>query len=163
MDTSSFLFMLTGLIVFSPTAEAWTMASKEMNVLRVFEQKISREIYGLMNGQSWRIRTNKQIQDLLQEEDIVKLIKLLRFRWHGYTGRMNNERMPKKVVTTRMEGVVKTGRPRKRWSGDVEENFNGDKKLAYSDQRPGGMKEYYIGYEGTQWIVALGEEVEDNF
>jgi len=47
--------MLTGLIVFSPKAEAWTMASEEMNVIRVFEQKISREIYCLMNGQSWRI------------------------------------------------------------------------------------------------------------
>jgi len=55
METSSFLLMLTGLIVFSPTAEAWTMASEEMNVLRVCEQKISREIYLLMNGQSWRI------------------------------------------------------------------------------------------------------------
>jgi hypothetical protein len=51
--------MLIGLIIFSPKAEAWTMASKEINVLRLFEQKISREIYGLMNGQSWRIRTNK--------------------------------------------------------------------------------------------------------
>jgi hypothetical protein len=38
--------------------------------------------------------------------------------------------------------------------------------LAYSRQRPEGMKEDYIGCEGTQWIVALEEEVEeeeDNF
>jgi hypothetical protein len=111
--------MLTGLIIFSPKAEAWTMASEEMNVLRVFEQKISREIYGLTNGQSWRIRTNKQIQDLSQEEDIVKFIKLLRFRWHGYTGEVNNERMPQKVVTTRMEGIMKRGRLWKRWSDEV--------------------------------------------
>lgn len=62
MDSSSFLLMLIGLIVFSPKAEAWTMASEVMNVLRVFEQKISREIYGLTNGQSWRIQTNKQIR-----------------------------------------------------------------------------------------------------
>jgi hypothetical protein len=87
------------------------MTSEEMNVLRVFEQQISREIYGLMNGQSWRIRTNKQIQDLSQEEDTVKFIKLLRFRYHGFTGRMNKERMPQKAVTTRMEGIVKRGRP----------------------------------------------------
>lgn len=70
--------------------------------------------------------------------------------------------MPQKIVTTRMEGVVKTGRPWKRWSGEVE-NFNGNKKLAYSDQRPEGMKEDYIGCEGTQWIVVLEEEVEDKF
>jgi len=36
---------------------------------------------------------------------------------------MNNERMPQKVVTTRMEGIMKRGRLRKRWSDEVEENF----------------------------------------
>jgi len=101
------------------------------------------------------------MQDLSQEEDIAKFVKLLRFRWHGYTGRMNNERIPQKVLTTRMEGVVKTGRPWKRWSGEVEENFNGNKKLAYSGQKPEGMKEDYIGCEATQWIVALEEKVEE--
>jgi len=50
--------MLTGLIIFSHKAEAWTVAAEETNGLRLFEHKISREIYGLMNGQSWRIRTN---------------------------------------------------------------------------------------------------------
>ena len=60
-DNSRFLLMLTGLIIFSPKAEAWKMASEEMNILRAFEKKISREVYGLMNGQSWRIQTNKQI------------------------------------------------------------------------------------------------------
>jgi hypothetical protein len=53
----------------------------------------------------------------------VKFIELLRLRWHGYTGRMNNERMPQKVVTTRMEGIMKRGRPWKRWSDEVEENY----------------------------------------
>jgi hypothetical protein len=51
--------MLTGLVILGPKAEAWTMASEEMNVLRVFEWRISREIYCLIEGQSWRIRTNK--------------------------------------------------------------------------------------------------------
>ena len=36
---------------------------------------------------------------------------------------MNNERMPQIVVTTRMEGVMKTGRPWKRCSDKVEQNF----------------------------------------
>jgi hypothetical protein len=38
--------------------------------------------------------------------------------------------------------------------------------LAYSGQRPEGMKDDYIGYEGTQQIVVLEEEVGrrmDNF
>jgi hypothetical protein len=59
MDSGSFLLMVTVLIIFSCKAEAWTVAAEETNVLRLFEHKISREIYGLMNGQSWRIQTNK--------------------------------------------------------------------------------------------------------
>jgi hypothetical protein len=36
---------------------------------------------------------------------------------------MNNERMPKKIMTTQMEGTRKRGRPRKRWIDEVEEDL----------------------------------------
>jgi hypothetical protein len=36
---------------------------------------------------------------------------------------MNNERVPKKIMTTKMEGTRKRGRPRKRWIGEVEEDL----------------------------------------
>jgi hypothetical protein len=36
---------------------------------------------------------------------------------------MNNEIMLQKVVTTRLERIMKRGRPWKRWSDKVEENF----------------------------------------
>jgi hypothetical protein len=35
---------------------------------------------------------------------------------------MNNERMPK-IMTTKMEGTEKRGRPRKRWIDEVEEDL----------------------------------------
>jgi hypothetical protein len=72
------------------------MASGEMNVLRIFERKIVRRIYGPINErESWRIRTNKEIEDILEGADIVKFIKSLRVRWCGHIERMNNERMTK--------------------------------------------------------------------
>jgi hypothetical protein len=43
------------------------MTSEEMNALRIFERKILRRIYGPINeGESWRIITNKEIEDILE-------------------------------------------------------------------------------------------------
>jgi hypothetical protein len=57
------------------------MASEEMNDLRIFKRKIVRRIYGPINeGESSRIRTNKEIEDILEGADIVKFIKYLRLR-----------------------------------------------------------------------------------
>jgi hypothetical protein len=36
---------------------------------------------------------------------------------------MNNERMTKKIMKTKMEGKRKRGRPRKRWIDEVEEDL----------------------------------------
>jgi hypothetical protein len=42
-----------------------------MNALRISERKIIRKIYGLIKeGDSWRIRTNKEIKDILQGADL---------------------------------------------------------------------------------------------
>jgi hypothetical protein len=57
------------------------MTSEEMNAFRIFERKIVRKIYGPINeGESWRIRTNKEIEDKLEGADIVKFKKPLRLR-----------------------------------------------------------------------------------
>jgi hypothetical protein len=53
------------------------MTMEETNVLRIFEQKIVRKICGRVKEESWRMRTNKEIKDILQEADIVKFTKTL--------------------------------------------------------------------------------------
>jgi hypothetical protein len=99
------------------------VTSEEMNALRIFERKIVRKIYGPINeGESWRIRTNKEIEFILEGAEIVKFIKYLRVRWCGHIERMNNERMPKKM-TTKMEGTRKKRKTRKRWIDEVEEDL----------------------------------------
>lgn len=45
----------------------------------------------------WRIRTNKEIQDILYWKDSVKFTKSLQLRWYGHV-----EIMPKQIATATM-------------------------------------------------------------
>ena len=67
-----------------------------------------------------KIRTNKEIRDILQGEVIVKFTNSPRLRWCGRVERMQNQIMRKQIATATMEGLRKRGRPRKRRRDEVE-------------------------------------------
>jgi len=46
-------------------------------------------------------------------ENIVKWIKGQKISWLGYLERMEEDRMPKKILTQEREGTRRRGRPRK--------------------------------------------------
>jgi len=52
----------------------------------------------------------------------VNWIKSLRLRLYGHTGRTNNERIPKQIMTKKNEGTQKIGRSQERWTKEVEED-----------------------------------------
>jgi hypothetical protein len=57
-------------------AETWTMSAAEENDLRVFERKAVRRIYGpVREEERWRIRSNRELEEILGGEDIVKFVK----------------------------------------------------------------------------------------
>jgi hypothetical protein len=47
----------------------------------------------------------------------------MRIRWLRHVERMSNDRIPKMVLNTKMEGDRKRGRPKKRWINDVEQDL----------------------------------------
>ena len=49
------------------------------------------------------------------EPDIVKTIKINRLRWLGHVARMEEERVPKKLLNGFPEGRRSAGRPKARW------------------------------------------------
>lgn len=102
-------------------SEAWNLLANDANKLRTFERKVIRRIYGpIQNQNGWRIRTNDEIQNILNQEDIVRFVKAQRMRWFGHVERMEEKRMPRKVLKTRMEKRRRQGRPRNRWRDEVE-------------------------------------------
>ena len=96
-------------------AEVWTMTKKEEQALLVFERKIFRRIYGPKheNGE-WKIRTNRELEEISKGENIVKWIKGQKISWLGHLVRMEEDRMPKKIFTQELEGTRKKGKTRER-------------------------------------------------
>jgi hypothetical protein len=91
------------------------------NALRVFERKVVRGIYGpVREGERWRIRSNREPEEFLRGEDIVKFVKSQRLAWLGHVERMDEERMSRKLLHGKMEGIRRRGRPKKRWLQDLE-------------------------------------------
>jgi hypothetical protein len=69
------------------------------------------------------LRSNRELEEILRGEDIVKLLKSQRLAWLGYAERMDEERMSRKALHGKMEGRRRRERPRKRWLQDFEEDL----------------------------------------
>jgi len=101
-------------------SETWTLAKSDENLLRIFERKILRKIYGpIQEGDIWRIRNNKELNRFINWEDTVKFIKARRIRRLGHVKRMEEGAMPRKMMEGRLFIGRRKGRPRLRWMDDV--------------------------------------------
>ena len=100
------------------------MTKKEEQPLLIFERKIFRKIYGpKYKNVEWKSRTNRELEEMSKEENIVKWIKGQSLSWLGHLERMEEDRMPKKIFTEELEGTRRRGRPRKGWREEVERDL----------------------------------------
>uniref|UniRef100_A0A8D8QNX5 Craniofacial development protein 2 n=1 Tax=Cacopsylla melanoneura TaxID=428564 RepID=A0A8D8QNX5_9HEMI len=106
-------------------SESWTLTKEDQERIRRFERKIIRRIYGpiRVNETEWRIRHNAEINNILNGEDIIKFVKSQRLRWFGHVQRMEEGRMPKKILNAKVYSARKKGRPRLRWMDDITKDL----------------------------------------
>ena len=91
-----------------------------IHLLRIFERKILRKIYGsIQEGDIWRIRNNEELNKSINGEDITKFIKAQRIRWLGNVNRMVVGAMQRKMMEGRPFIGRRKGRLRLRWMDDV--------------------------------------------
>ena len=101
-------------------AETWMLTAAEENVLRRFERKVLRKIYGpVVDKGVWRIRYNTELCKLMVGEDIVRFINAQRIQWLGHVERMDETAIPKRVLKGKLYATRRIGRPRIRWLEDV--------------------------------------------
>jgi hypothetical protein len=74
------------------------------------------------NGKEhWWILTNTKIYERIRKPNITEPIRLNRLRWFGHVQRMEENRIPKRVLYMNM-GTTRRGRPRNRWLDEVGED-----------------------------------------
>jgi len=80
------------------------LTKEEEQAVLIFERKIFRRIYGSKyeNGE-WKSRTNRELEEMSKGENVVKWINGQRISWLCHLERMEEDRMPKKIFTRRVE------------------------------------------------------------
>ena len=68
------------------------------------------------------ILTNKDIYTSVKKPTIIETIRLNRLRWFGHVQRMEENRIPKRVLYTNFGTTRLKGRPRNRWQDEVRED-----------------------------------------
>jgi len=72
--------------------------------------------------ENWRILTNNEIYAMVKKPTITETIRLNRLHWFGHVQRMEENRIPKKVLCMNLETTRLRSRPRNRWQDEVWEN-----------------------------------------
>jgi hypothetical protein len=82
-------------------SETWTLTKRDRKQLNVFERKVYRRILGPVHDnerEEWRILNNKEIYASVKKPTIIERIRLNRLRWFGHVQRMEEKRIPKRVL-----------------------------------------------------------------
>jgi hypothetical protein len=72
---------------------------------------------------SLRIKTNYELNELIENADKGRFIKSRRIAWLGHVIRMDDKRTPKRISEWKPTGTRIRRRPRKRWTVDIEEDM----------------------------------------
>ena len=102
-------------------AETWCIKKEDERRLLAAEMGWLR---GLLNrSRREKIRNEVTREELGQKDTIVDRIRRRRLTWYGHVIRMENERIPAKVLHGEVEGLRSRGRPRKKWIDNVLEDI----------------------------------------
>ena len=106
-------------------SETWTLTKRDRKQLNIFERKVYRRILGPVydrEKENWRILNNKEIYARVKNPTVTETIRLNRLRWFGHVQRMEENRIPKRVLYMNLGTTRLRGRPRNRWQDEVRED-----------------------------------------
>ena len=106
--------------------ETSTLTNRDRKQLNIFERKVYRRILGPVydnEEENWRILTNEGVYaNIKKKPTVTETIRLYRLRWFGHVQRMEENRIPKRVLYMNLETTRPRCRPRNRWLDEVRED-----------------------------------------
>jgi hypothetical protein len=107
--------------VVTYACETWVLKESEINELLGFERKILRKFFGpSKENDSWRMKTNEELNQLINHKSIINFIRAQRLSWLGHVERMSPNKSAKSLYLWKPLGARTVGRPKTRWEGDVK-------------------------------------------
>jgi hypothetical protein len=98
--------------------ETWSLTLREERMLRVFENRVLRRIFGLKRDEvtgDWRKLHNEELIDMFCSPNIVRMIKSRRMGWVVHVTRMEKSRGVIRVLVGKSGGNSPLGRHKRRW------------------------------------------------
>jgi len=111
--------------VLTYASETGTLTKRDREQLNVFERKVCRRILGSVydnEKENWRILTNKEMYAGVKNPTIIETIMLNRLHWFEHVRRMEENRIPKRVLYMNLETTRLQGGQRNRWQDGVRED-----------------------------------------
>jgi hypothetical protein len=102
----------------------------------VFERKILRKIFGPIKEDNaiWRIKTNKELVELIKHQNIINYVEAQRLSWFGHINRMPEISILKKIYKWKPFTSRPVGRPKSRWEDDVRNDPKNIKLIKWTEQ-----------------------------
>jgi len=91
----------------------------------VFERKILRKIFGPTKEANdiWRIKTNKELDELIKHRSIINYVKAQRLSWFGHINRMPGTSTVKRIHKWKPFTGRPAGRPKPCWKDDARDDL----------------------------------------
>ena len=91
----------------------------------MFERKILRKIFGPTKEANgiWRVKTNKELDELIKHRNVINCVKAQRLSWFGHTNRMPETGTVERIHKWKPFTGRPAGRPKSRWVDDVRNDL----------------------------------------
>jgi hypothetical protein len=102
----------------------------------VLERKILRKVFGptQKKDRSWKIKTNIELDELIQHRNIINYVKAQRLSWYGHIYRKPEISIVTKIYKWQPYITRPVGRPKHGWDDDVRNDLRKLKLLKWTEQ-----------------------------